>query len=245
MKTFFFAFGFLCAACLGAETPDSLASIYQISTMNALHAGVFDAEYTYQDVMQKGSLGLGVIDGLKGEMVAVDGHFYHIETSGKAGKINPTDTCPYARVVQFNPENHFIMRKEKGFSHITKRLLQQFPSHNNFYALKIQGVFPRVKIRVLREQKPPFNTLEEAKKDQNEFTLYDVKGTVVGFFTPRYLAPTFDNQFDFGFISSDGKTGGHILDFSIENVNVLIQPIFRTELVLPSHMTFQRASISE
>lgn len=243
MKRIAFLFGIVCAPYLVAISPDMLDCIYQVSTLNALDAGVFDAKYTYRDIMKRGTLGIGTVDNINGEMIAVDGHFYHILTSGKAQPLNPDESCPFARLVHFNPQIHFVMTKEKGWTNITQRLLQQFPSFNIFYAVKIQGVFSEVKMRVLREVKPPYSTLDEAKKDQNEFTLYDVQGTIVGFYTPKYLVPTFDEEFDFSFLSSDGKTGGHIIDFSIENVNVLIQPIYNTQLILPPQETFQKASI--
>ncbi len=231
-------------ASISLFAADTEPGIYQISTMNAIHAGVFDAHFPYKEVMKQGTLGVGFVHNLKGEMIAVDGHYYHLHTSGKAEVLDPDETCPFARVVPFNPETHFVMRKEKGFASVTRRIMQQFPSHNTLYAIKIQGIFPRVKLRVLREMKPPYTKLEEAKKDQNEFTLYDVKGTVVGFFTPQFLTSVYDSEFNFSFISSDFKTGGHVLDMSVENVNVLIQPIYKTELILPHHLTFQQAPIS-
>lgn len=241
MKKLTLVFGVLCTFLLHAV--ENTASIYQISTMSALRAGVFDAQYKYRDVMKQGSLGVGVIENINGEMVAVDGHYYHILPSGKALPINPDETCPFARVVQFTPETHFIMQKERGWSNVTRRLLQQFSSLNVLYAVKIQGVFPRIKVRVLREMKPPYSTLANAQKEQNEFTLYDIKGTIVGFYTPSFLTSAFDDEFDFSFISSDMKTGGHVLDFSVENVNVLLQPIYNTQLILPTHLTFHNASI--
>ena len=75
-------------AVLGCSTAEKDKDVlYQTSTINALLNGVYDGEVTFQELKEHGNFGLGTVDALDGEMIALDGKFYQIKTDGKAYSI--------------------------------------------------------------------------------------------------------------------------------------------------------------
>jgi acetolactate decarboxylase len=82
------------------------------------------------------------------------------------------------------------------------------------------------------KQSPPYPPLAEAIKGQRVFELPDQKGTVVGFWFPRFMSGVNAPGYHFHYLSQDLKSGGHLLDGRAEKVKVFLQPIPRFNLVL-------------
>ena len=53
-------------------------TIYQVSTGNALIAGLFEGAVDFKTLARHGDFGLGSVDGMDGELIAIDGKFYRI-----------------------------------------------------------------------------------------------------------------------------------------------------------------------
>ena len=70
----------LTAGALHAAEPGRL---FQTSTLQALMAGVYDGDLTFQALARHGDFGLGTFDALDGEMIALDGAFYQIKADGR------------------------------------------------------------------------------------------------------------------------------------------------------------------
>lgn len=56
--------------------------VFQTSTIVSLVEGLYDGNVTYHDVMRHGDFGVGTFNALDGEMVALDGHFFHLRNDG-------------------------------------------------------------------------------------------------------------------------------------------------------------------
>ena len=52
--------------------------VYQTSTMLSLVEGLYDGNVAYRDVMRHGDFGVGTFNALDGEMVALDGKYFHL-----------------------------------------------------------------------------------------------------------------------------------------------------------------------
>ena len=61
------------------EKPDTL---FQVSAFNTFSAGNFDGNTTFAELEKHGDFGIGTLNGLNGEMIALNGVFYQIPTSG-------------------------------------------------------------------------------------------------------------------------------------------------------------------
>ena len=78
------------------------------------------------------------------------------------------------------------------------------------------------KIRSVPKQNKPFPTLAEALKKETRFELNNVKGTMVGFRFPSYIREINEPGYHFHFITEDRKAGGHVLQCTVNGVNVEI-----------------------
>jgi acetolactate decarboxylase len=57
--------------------------LFQASTIGALLEGAFDGDVSLEELAGHGDLGLGTLNGLDGEMIAIDGRFYRADVDGR------------------------------------------------------------------------------------------------------------------------------------------------------------------
>ncbi len=60
--------------------------VTQVSTIDALMAGVYDGNTTLGELRKNGDFGIGTLHALDGELVLLDGVFYQVTSDGKAVK---------------------------------------------------------------------------------------------------------------------------------------------------------------
>ena len=56
--------------------------LFQASTIAALLDGAYEGDLTFAELGEHGDLGLGTLNGLDGEMIALDGRFYRADVDG-------------------------------------------------------------------------------------------------------------------------------------------------------------------
>ena len=57
--------------------------LFQASTIGALLDGSYDGDLTFAELAERGDLGLGTLNGLDGEMIAIDGEFLRADVDGR------------------------------------------------------------------------------------------------------------------------------------------------------------------
>ncbi len=57
--------------------------LFQASTIGALLEGAYDGDLSFAELAEHGDLGLGTLNGLDGEMIALDGRFYRADVEGR------------------------------------------------------------------------------------------------------------------------------------------------------------------
>src|SRR5260221_14693559 len=60
--------------------------LFQASTIGALLDGAYEGDLRFDELAEHGDLGLGTLNGLDGEMVAIDGRFYRADVHGAVGE---------------------------------------------------------------------------------------------------------------------------------------------------------------
>ena len=63
--------------------------LFQASTIGALLDGAYEGDVTFAELAEHGDLGLGTLNGLDGEMIAVDGSFYRADVEGTINEVDP------------------------------------------------------------------------------------------------------------------------------------------------------------
>lgn len=207
--------------------------VFQTSTILSLVEGLYDGNVDYRTVMRHGDFGVGTFNALDGEMVALDGKFFHLRDDGTVTPVHGDELTPFAAVTFFRPS---IDHREDGVvsrgqcEEIIRRLA---PSDNLFYALRIDGHFRSIRTRTVSKMSKPYPRLVDAAAGESVVTLADTVGSIVGFHSPDYAQGIAVAGFHLHFLSSDHRSGGHVADFTVDS------PRIRIDTEGESHLSLQ------
>lgn len=219
--------------------------LYQVSTIDALMLGVFDGIMPASDLEKHGDTGIGTLDGLDGEMIAVDGYYYQVRSDGAVYPVNNSTLIPFATVTFFETDGTIPVGMANNSTELGLILDRSLPSKNIFYAFRADGVFPYVKTRSIPKQSKPYPNLTVAAKSQQVFEFHNIRGTIIGFYTPAYGEGVNVPGYHLHFITEDRKAGGHVLDMAVNNTDFKmdITPAFFMDL--PTKGDFIGADLSK
>src|SRR3989339_85206 len=175
----------LSAGFLNAAEPRTL---FQTYTLQALMTGVYDGDLTFQELARHGDFGLGTFDALDGEMIALDGVFYQIKADGRVSPVAGSMKTPFAAVTFFRTGGTHMIEMPLTYRQLLDYIDRLLPSPNLPYAVRVEGHFTAVKTRSIPRQSKPYPPLAEAATKQAVFELSNVKGVIVAFRYPVYLA---------------------------------------------------------
>jgi acetolactate decarboxylase len=190
--------------------------IFQVSTMRALVAGSFDGDTAYAEIMRHGDFGVGTFNALDGEMAAVDGDYFHLHSDGSVGAVDPADLTPFAAVTFFRADAEIDVESPCSRGDLFTLVDATLPSTNQFYAIRVDGLFGAVTTRTAARQTKPYPRLVETTKSQVERTFRAVRGTIVGFRAPQGAQGTTVAGYHLHFVDDSRTVGGHVLDFRLE-----------------------------
>lgn len=218
--------------------------IYQYSLVNALMAGVSESGITVSDLLAKGNHGLGTFVRMDGELLLLNDKVYQLQSHGKIREAAATDQIPYAVCTQFAPEHTFHVKLEHKDA-VDKVLESVNPNMDNlFMAYRISGTFSHNKCRTVKGQEYPGQPLSELGKSQFVSDYKNVKGTVVGFRSPKAWQGFFVAGEHLHFISDDRTFGGHVLELEAEEeVKFEIATVANVHIELPRSEAFGKAEM--
>jgi acetolactate decarboxylase len=217
--------------------------LFQASTIGALLDGAYDGDMTFTELGEHGDLGLGTVNALDGEMVAVDGRFYRAAVDGRVSELDPQAKTPFAVVVWFAPDDAFEISGADSYERLTAEIDRRLPADATASAIRIEGEFARIEARSVPRQQPPYRPLPEVIGEQNVFDLTDVEGTMVGFRFPAYAQGIEVPGYHLHFVSSDRRRGGHVLDCRAREVLVELDPSADLHLELPPAIDLNGADV--
>jgi acetolactate decarboxylase len=186
--------------------------LFQASTIGALLEGAFEGDVSFAELAEHGDLGLGTLNHLDGEMIAVDGRFYRADVDGTIEEVPASERTPFAVVVPFEPEIEFELEGSLDHASLLAELDRRIPDGTASCAVRIDGRFELVRARSVPRQEPPYRPLTEVVEGQHVFELADVDGTMLGFRFPDYAEGIEVSGWHLHFISEDRARGGHVLD---------------------------------
>jgi len=231
----------LLAPSLPASAGDTLV---QVSTLDALVKGVFDGQVSIGALKKEGDFGLGTLDGLDGEMVALDGKYLQITADGKVHTLADTAETPFSEVTFFKQDQEIAVPEAKSLAELGTLLDAKLKSTNQFYAVRIHGTFSNIKLRSVAKQSVPFPTLPEAVKSQALFEFQNIAGTLVGFRCPVFVQGLNLPGYHFHFISDDLSAGGHVLDCALSGATAAFDTLENFKILVPSNPAFLKADFS-
>jgi len=219
--------------------------LYQTSTINALIEGVYEGDITFKELKEHGDFGLGTVNELDGEMLALDGIFYQVRSDGMAYLIDPSMKTPFAVVTFFEPDKALSIDKPLNCKELSDYLDCLLPTENIFYAVKLEGTFKYIKARSVPVQNKPYPPLVEAVKDQKIFEFHNINGTIVGFRFPGYMKGVNVPGYHLHFITEDRKAGGHLLECTIADAHAGIDYTNNLFIALPGESAFYNINLAK
>lgn len=224
--------------------PREGTAIQQFSFVDALVAGLFDGAFDAATVAAAGTLGVGCGDALDGELVLIDGELFVCRAEG-VSRVEPTASIPFAEVADFAPTYQRAVTgplTEAAFEALVDEIV---PSHNLFYAIRVDGEFESVTVREAVRQQKPFRGLAEAVGDQHESTIGETRGTLLGFKGPDVFQGLSVADYHLHYLSDDRQQGGHSMDFVLREGTLRIEAYANFTLRLPQVASYLDAELDD
>lgn len=219
---------------------DNTTILYQHGTLALLVPGLLTGTMTMKELLTHGDTGIGTGEGLDGELIILDGVAYQVNAKGQVNKVNDDFTVPFASVHfgQFKPLQSFSDLKMNQFENEIAKLIK---APNTFFAVLAKGSFKTMKTRAVAKSRPPYQTLVETAKAQSIFERGNVSGTLLSYYAPDIFHGVAVGGFHTHFLADDQSIGGHVLDYTIDEVDASSQ-IFST---LEQHLPIENKEFME
>jgi acetolactate decarboxylase len=218
--------------------------LFQASTIGALLDGAYEGDVTIGELGEHGDLGLGTLNGLDGEMIALEGRFYRADVDGTINEIEGAERTPFAVVLPFAPTTTASAERELPHDDLLAWLDEIAPEIDGALALRLDGEFSHVHARSVPKQYPPYRPLAEVIADQHVFELGPAIGTVVGFRFPAYSEGIEVTGYHLHFISADRTRGGHVLECTFAAGTAAIDPSSDLHVELPVGVSLDSPELS-
>ena len=223
-----------------------MSSFYQYGSVIHFIQGVYDGEMTCNELLSKGDTGLGTFNAVDGEMVVVDGIVYRVDAQGMAQTAPGQLKTPFAAVSFFdNSDQSFQVKHIASLSQMNQILDSKLPTLNVFYMLRINAFFERIDLRSENCQISPYQPLSETLPElQYEFTLEQVRGTLIVTRCPDYTKGCTIQGYHYHFINEEKQRGGHVFDFNLREGLVDYQLYRQFEMELPNNDLFDQSALN-
>jgi acetolactate decarboxylase len=209
------------------------AVLFQTSTIGALLDGAYEGDVSFGELALEGDLGLGTLNALDGEMIAVDGRFWRADADGNLSEIDPRERTPFAVVVPFAAGRVRAIERHESAADVFAALDRERPAGEGASAIRIDGRFSSLTARSVPRQSPPYRPLAEVVADQHVFTFAGVEGTIVGFRFPDHSDGVEVDGYHLHFADAGRTRGGHVLGFDCERGRIAVDPATDLHVELP------------
>ncbi len=215
-------------------------AVYLSAPVDALMKGYYEENTTIGELKLQGNFGLGTFNNLDGEMMILDGSVYQLKEDGFAHEVADTVETPFSCVTFFSPTTVEEIDRKLEYFEFKNLLDRLLPSENVFCALRVDGDFSYIRVWSVPKQEAhlPISEVKPAV-----FEYHDVKGTLAGFYTPRFIKSLLNPGFHLHFLSEDRLHGGHLDQCKLDRFSVGIQIIPRLELNLPITVDYLTAKL--
>jgi acetolactate decarboxylase len=221
------------------------SSFFSYSTIDALLAGSYDGDLTVGELAKHGNFGLGTFNRLDGEMLAIDGVFYHAKADGTVSVAGPQEKTPLAYVAWFRPTQSFRSTASMPVHEFESALDGRLKNPNLFYAIRVDGEFREVSVRAIAPQSKPYKPLVEVVKTQSVHESQSVRGTLIGFRSPAFSKGISVAGYHWHFLAADRRHGGHVLKLTLVDAKVKVCTLSQFEVKLPRNEEFAEADQSK
>jgi acetolactate decarboxylase len=208
-------------------------TLFQTSTIDTLLEGNYDGDVTFAELGDRGDFGLGTLNALDGEMIALDGRFLRADADGAITDVAPGARTPFALMTWFAPTVEVDIEGPRDFEAFVTELNRHAPPGSPVCAVRADGEWELVHARSVPRQHPPYPSLAEVAHEQHMFDLHEVEGTMVGFRFPQYAQGLELAGYHLHFVDAARRRGGHVLSCRPRHVRVAIDHARDLHVELP------------
>jgi acetolactate decarboxylase len=219
--------------------------LFTYSTIDALLAGDYNGDLTIRELSAKGDFGLGTYNRLDGEMLVLNGVFYHAKANGSVVVASPQDKTPLAYVTWFHPTQTFSVGAALSLQDFDTWLDSRLKNLNLFYAIRIDGIFRDVSVRAVSPQNKPYKALVEVVQTQSIHDYPTTRGTLIGIRSPAFSKGISVPGYHWHYLTEDHQHGGHVLKLTLVEGSAKVATISEIDLQLPRNEAFALADQSK
>lgn len=205
---------------------------FQTSTIAALLDGAYDGDVTFGELREHGDLGLGTLQHLDGEMIALDGEFWQASATGRVRRVGDEERTPFAVVCPFAPDVERALPQPLRHDELLA-VVEEHVGPSGTVAVRVDGRFSRVRARSVPAQRRPYLPLAEVAARQVIFEWRDLDATLVGFRFPRAAGQIELPGHHLHVISADRTRGGHVLAADLDAGTLHVDRVSALRLELP------------
>ena len=219
------------------------AAVTQFAVLDALLAGAYESGISVAAVHELGDFGIGCCDHLGGEVLILDGQVYECTVGAPPDRMRDDQILPFVDVCRF-PAAAPVTLTGEDLARFTDRVEAGLVSRNLFHAVRVDGTFASLRVRITPRQHHPFRPLADVTSGQVETVLEGSRGTVVGFWAPAIYQGITVAGLHMHFLADDRSVGGHVLDLTIGEAQLKMAAYARFDLRLPTDDVFLRTELT-
>ena len=207
--------------------------VFQTSTLAALLDGAYEGDVTIGELAQHGDFGIGTLQQLDGELIALGGAFYVARVDGTVSTVSPDTKTPFAVIVPWRTDGSFAATATATLDALTAQIDRRIPPDADIVALRVDGHFSYVRARSVPKQWPPYPPLADVAEKQVVFEWNDLDATLVGFRCPTTVRGYDVVGYHWHVLSADGRRGGHLLDCAMPQGDVRFHRSMELHVEIP------------
>lgn len=207
-------------------------TLFQVSNWENFSTGSYEGNYTITELKREGDTGIGFLNGLEGELIMVNSTAYQITSNGTVKNASDYQRSPFAMITFFEADKLITLNKSLNRSLVENETMKSLSNPNIFYAIKVEGKFKYIKVRIINPPDKPYPNLTEVLNNSTELEYKEINGTLVGFWCPAYANGLNIPGFQFQFLSDNKTQGGYVLDYEIDSGLIMIDSTSNFFMVL-------------
>ena len=218
-------------------------AVIQFAVLDALLAGAYESGITAGELRQLGDLGIGCCDDLGGEVIVLDGEVFECTLDAAPSRMRDDEILPFAEICRLRPSSSTPV-DATDLAGVTARIEDALVSRNLFHAVRVDGLFASVRVRVTARQPHPHPPLADVVRHQVETVLEHTRGTLVGFWVPAIYQGIAVAGLHLHYLADDRTAGGHVLDVDVTEAALTAAAYARLDLRLPTDDLFLRTELT-
>ncbi len=219
----------------------------QISLLQWLTLWDYYGSKSIKEVKELGDIWLWTFDGLNWELIMLDWVIYRANDKLEIEVPLDDELIPFANVTFFDNDLEYQLENISTIDELKAELNKKVDElwSNRIYVIALSWNFNSMHIRSERKQEEPYKPLVDVLRvDQTEKKLDAIDWTVVALFTPDYMWDLNAAGWHFHFVSADKKTGGHVLNLSLNKGTIIWDATDNFKLHLPDGKFFKSLDLT-